>query len=203
MIENKNHWEKVYSTKTPEEVSWTQQKPETSLALIRKSKIPKTANIIDIGGGDSKLVDWLLDEGYTNITVLDISGKALEKAKNRLGVKASKVTWIESNILDFKPVQHYDLWHDRAAFHFLTKPDDILKYQSVLNQCFVKHLVVGTFSEKGPLKCSGLEINQYSAEGLSKVFSKYDLQEFLMEDHQTPFNTIQNFVFCSFNKKRD
>jgi len=178
MIENKNHWEKVYSTKTPEEVSWTQQKPETSLALIRKSKIPKTANIIDIGGGDSKLVDWLLDEGYTNITVLDISGKALEKAKNRLGVKASKVTWIESNILDFKPVQHYDLWHDRAAFHFLTKPDDILKYQSVLNQCFVKHLVVGTFSEKGPLKCSGLEINQYSAEGLSKVFSKYDLQEF-------------------------
>lgn len=151
-LQRKKHWETVYETKNPDEVSWTQEIPKTSLAFIHSLGLDKSAKIIDIGGGDSKLVDFLLDQGFENITVLDISEKALEKAKIRLVEKAKKVTWIVSDILDFEPTETYDVWHDRAAFHFLTTDEEIEKYKSIVNKSVDGFLIIGTFSENGPLK---------------------------------------------------
>ena len=196
----KKHWETVYKNKGPHQVSWTQSKPHSSLELIGQSKIPKNAPIIDIGGGDSRLVDHLLMEGFTNISVLDISGKALEKARLRLGVLAKEVTWIESDILDFKPTQTYDLWHDRAAFHFLTKTEHIQKYLNLGAEFAVNHMILGTFSTDGPLKCSGLEISQYNSHTLSEIMVGFDRISSKTENHTTPFDTIQNFLFCHFKK---
>lgn len=200
--ERKEHWEKVYLNKGPQEVSWTQEKPNQSLDLIAACNLPKDAKIIDIGGGDSKLVDYLLEAGYENISVLDISAKAIEKAKLRLGVLAKKVTWIVSDIVDFQPTISYDLWHDRATFHFLTQATEIEYYKSLVAAAVNKHLIIGSFSTDGPLKCSGLNIQQYDATTLPQVFqASFDLNKCLNEDHLTPFNTIQNFIFCSFHRK--
>lgn len=201
-MENKEHWENVYETKQPNEVSWTQEKPETSLGFISDFNLSKEAKIIDIGGGDSKLVDFLLEEGYNNITVLDISSKALERAKERLGDKTKDVTWIESNILDFKPTTTYDMWHDRAAFHFLTKEEDIETYINTVNTSVKGYLVMGTFSNNGPKKCSGLDITQYSEEELPSKFAEhFEKLSCFTQEHQTPFETTQDFLFCSFKKK--
>ncbi len=198
----KEHWEKVYENKSPAQVSWTQERPEVSLQLIEEAKLPKNATIIDVGGGDSKLVDFLLQDGYENITVLDISAKALEKAKKRLGKDADRVTWIVSDIADFQPMETYDLWHDRATFHFLTTKEQIEHYQSITSNFVSKNLIIGTFSKDGPLKCSGLEIVQYDEHSLSKIFeNSFDLIRCLTSDHITPFESVQNFQFCSFNKK--
>ena len=130
---NQNHWELVYKTKNPDQVSWTQDKPTTSLSFINSFGLKKTAKIIDIGGGDSKLVDFLLDEGFENITVLDISAKALEESQQRLGNKAKKVSWVVSDITEFKPSTTFDVWHDRATFHFLTTTQQIEKYLNTIN----------------------------------------------------------------------
>ena len=201
-LDRKKHWETVYETKSPDQVSWTQDVPVTSLAFIRSFGLDKTAKIVDIGGGDSKLVDHLLDQGFTNITVLDISEKSLEKAKLRLREKAKNVTWIVSDILDFEPTQTYDIWHDRAAFHFLTTEHELEKYKSIIEKAVDGFLVIGTFSENGPLKCSGLEISQYSEEKLTTTFkNNFNKIEAVLEDHETPFGTVQNFLFCSFKKK--
>ncbi len=199
---SKNHWETVYQTKSPSEVSWSQDVPKTSLDFIESFGVSKSAAIIDIGGGDSKLVDHLLALGYENITVLDISAKAIERARLRLGSKAEKVTWIVSDIIDFQPIMNYSVWHDRAAFHFLTLDSQKEKYVELLNQFVDDYLVIGTFSENGPVKCSGLEIQQYSIESLEEQFApKFEMIESKYEDHQTPFETIQNFVFGAFKKK--
>lgn len=198
----KQHWETVYETKNPDEVSWTQEIPKISLDLIHSLKLSKNAKIIDIGGGDSKLVDYLLDEGFENITVLDISAKALEKAQKRLGEKAAKVNWIISDVTEFEPTTSYDLWHDRAAFHFLTNTESIDKYLKIAQNSVIGNMIIGTFSENGPLKCSGLEIKQYNEENLTTLWSThFDKITCLTEDHQTPFNTKQNFLFCSFKRK--
>jgi SAM-dependent methyltransferase len=197
----KEHWETVYSTKTPQEVSWTQEKPSISLDFISSFQLDKSASIIDIGGGESSLVDFLLDLGYTNISVLDISAHAIERAQLRLGERASLVHWIISDINDFQPEFTYDVWHDRAAFHFLTQSSDIDRYvRLVANHS--KNLVVGTFSTDGPLKCSGLEISQYDETSLGDLFQAegFECIETKREDHQTPFGTSQNFVFASFRK---
>lgn len=197
----KEHWEKIYQNKLPNEVSWTQEVPKLSLQMIGELNLPKTASIIDIGGGESKLVDFLLDEGYENITVLDISSNAIEKTKNRLGEKAAKVKWIVSNILDFNPSEKYDLWHDRATFHFLTAEQEIKKYVDLVNNYVNQHLVIGTFSTEGPLKCSGLEITQYDENSMEKRFSSHFKRlPCIKENHATPFNTEQNFIFCSFDR---
>lgn len=199
--ERKQHWEHVYKTKSPEQVSWTQEVPKTSLELIRSFQVSKDANIIDIGGGDSKLVDHLLADGYTNITVLDISDEALERAKKRLGDNASLVTWIVSDIITFIPPISYDVWHDRAVFHFLTEKKHIEKYISLTEKHITKNLVIGTFSKNGPLKCSGLEITQYSRDTMSELFKEqFQLLQSIEEVHHTPFNTTQDFIFCSFRK---
>lgn len=200
----KNHWETVYETKSPDQVSWTQEIPKTSLAFIHSFNLDKKAKIIDIGGGDSKLVDFLLDEGYENITVLDISEKAIEKAKERLGVKANKVNWIVSDIIEFVPKETYDVWHDRAAFHFLTTIDQIEKYIETARKSVSGYMTIGTFSENGPKKCSGLDIKQYSEETLSlEMKNGFEKLHCVTEDHTTPFNTTQNFIFCSFKRQKN
>jgi trans-aconitate methyltransferase len=199
---NKNHWENVYETKNPDQVSWTQKKPQTSLDFINSFGLKKEAKIIDIGGGDSHLVDFLLNEGYENITVLDISEKALEKAKERLGKKAKMIQWIVTDITEFEPTETYDIWHDRAAFHFLITPEQISKYVEITEKAVSKFMVLGTFSKDGPTKCSGLEITQYDEESMKKQFeTSFETIHCITEDHTTPFDTVQNFVFCSFKKK--
>ena len=197
----KNHWETVYETKQPNEVSWTQENPKTSIDFIRETHIEKSAKIIDIGGGDSKLVDFLLEEGYENITVLDISSTALERAKKRLGKNAEKVSWIASDITEFKPDTSYYIWHDRATFHFLTTGEQINKYVEITEKWVSGFLIIGTFSNQGPKKCSGLEIKQYSETELEKQFSnRFKKLKCISEDHTTPFETKQNFTFCAFEK---
>lgn len=197
----KEHWENIYSTKALNEVSWYQPTPETSLSIIEETNTPKDAAIIDIGGGDSFLVDHLLKAGYTNITVLDISEKAIERAKTRLGNDANKIKWICVDAAQFKPSEQYDLWHDRAAFHFLTDIKEIENYTHTVYNNLTNNgnLVIGTFAKNGPLKCSGIEISQYNAEDLENTFSKLILKESYKVAHPTPFDTIQNFTFCWFN----
>jgi ubiquinone/menaquinone biosynthesis C-methylase UbiE len=201
-MSEKSHWENVYETKTPEQVSWTQLVPTTSLRLILETGIAKDASIIDVGGGDSNLVDYLLEAGYTNITVLDISEKALERAKIRLGEKASQVTWIVSDINTFNPKQTYEIWHDRAVFHFVTNEEAIQNYVDRVANHVGGYFIVGTFSENGPLKCSGLEIKQYNETSFQQLFGAYfHKMGCFTEDHVTPFDTVQNFIFCSFKRR--
>ncbi|MDZ4839222.1 MAG: class I SAM-dependent methyltransferase [Bacteroidota bacterium] len=198
-MDNKNHWEQVYQTKQANEVSWTQVVPQTSLDFIRSFDVGKKASIIDVGGGDSRLVDYLLNEGFENITVLDISASALERAKQRLGSRANEVKWIVSDVTEFIPDTKYDIWHDRATFHFLFKPEQISKYITIAKKAVTGYLIMGTFSENGPEKCSGLTIKQYKEDQLESQLSEgFTKIKCITEDHITPFNTRQNFLFCSF-----
>ncbi len=201
--ELKSHWETIYAEKRPEEVSWTQDVPQHSLEIIRELDLPKTASIIDIGGGDSKLVDFLLEDGYENVSVLDISANAIERAKERLGPeKAEKVNWIVSDVLTFEPNQQYDLWHDRATFHFLTDKSAIQNYVRLTAKAVRQYLVMGTFSDNGPEKCSGLTISQYNETTLTDLFADhFQKVQCNRKVHQTPFQTDQEFLFCSFEKK--
>lgn len=198
------HWNNIYDTKSLKEVSWYQPTPQTSLDLISKAELKKDAAIIDIGGGDSFLADHLLELGYTNITVLDISKNAIERAKKRLGENASKVQWIVSDVVDFKPSTTYDLWHDRAAFHFLTETMQIEHYLKTASKAIATNgvFLLGTFSDQGPTKCSGIDITQYTQQSMQELLSEYftSVEQFNI-DHPTPFNTIQNFTFGSFKKK--
>ena len=197
-----NHWDTVYKTKSPDQVSWTQEVPKTSLDFIYSFGLTKTAKIIDIGGGDSKLVDHLLDAGFENITVLDISAQALEKSKKRLGEKARKIKWVISDITEFKPDTTFDVWHDRATFHFLTSDEKVAKYLETARNAVTGFLTIGTFSDDGPEKCSGLQIKKYSEEKLTtELHNGFDKIRCITEDHVTPFGTKQNFVFCSFRKQ--
>lgn len=200
----KQHWENLYDTKPEEELSWFQLYPKTSMEFVELFNLPLTANIIDIGGGDSHFVDALIDKGYQNIWVLDISAKAIERAKQRLGEKASRVNWIVSDVTEFEPPVQFDFWHDRAAFHFLTNEEKIYKYVSIAEDAIKKdgYLMLATFSENGPTKCSGLDILQYSEASMSARFEiAFDRIKCIHEEHKTPSNTTQNFLFCSFKRK--
>lgn len=202
-FDRKEHWENIYNTKELKEVSWFQPKPETSLDFFKQFNVPTTAKVIDIGGGDSFLVDYLLDLGYEDISVLDISSTALDKAKQRLGNKAKNVKWIVADVATFEPTEKYDFWHDRAAFHFLTEENEISNYLKTAEQNINSTgiIIIGTFSEQGPKKCSGIEIKQYSettmTDRLNKFFEKIKC---VTVEHKTPFNSIQNFIFCCFRK---
>ena len=200
----KAHWENVFETKQENEFSWFQEYPKTSIDFLELFNLPLDANIIDIGGGDSHFVDALLSKEYTNIYVLDISEKALERSKERLGDKANRVHWIVSDVVDFEPPIMFDFWHDRAAFHFLTKEERINKYVTLAENSISEngYLILGTFSENGPQKCSGLEIRQYNETSMSNRFeAQFERIKCIQEEHTTPFNTVQNFLFCSFKKK--
>jgi len=199
----KAHWENIYRTKEFKDLSWYQPFPDTSLNFLKQLNIPVTAKIIDIGGGDSFMVDKLLDLGYQEITVLDISEATLDRVKQRLGDRAAKVKWIVADAATFKPTVSYDFWHDRATFHFLTIEQEIESYINTVQQNIkpLGVLVVGTFSDKGPEKCSGIEIKQYSEITLTDRLKKYfEKIKCITVDHKTPFDTIQNFIFCSFRK---
>lgn len=199
----KKHWEKIYATKKSNEVSWTQEFPITSLNFLHSFNLSKNSSIIDIGGGESRLVDFLLDEGFTDITVLDISDVALQHAKERLGKRALNVKWIVADITEFVPDRKYDVWHDRATFHFLTTEEQIANYVSLASDYLNTKgfMTIGTFSENGPTKCSGLPVKQYSEQLLSSVLrDHFEKIRCITEDHETPFHTLQNFLFCSFQK---
>ena len=202
-LDRKKHWEKIYQTKNFEEVSWYQKTPTTSLDIVDQIHLPKSAKIIDIGGGDSYLVDNLLDRGYKDITVLDISEQAVIRAKKRLGEKAEKVKWIIADATDFTATEKYDFWHDRAAFHFLTDENDISNYVTTVSKGVKPEgfLVIGTFSDNGPEKCSGLTVKQYSESSMNdRLKSFFKKIKCFTVDHRTPSGSIQNFLFCSFRR---
>jgi ubiquinone/menaquinone biosynthesis C-methylase UbiE len=198
-----SHWQSVYNTKSLQEVSWFQPIPQVSLDFLSESGISKDAAIIDVGGGDSFFADYLLNLGYTNITVLDISEAAISRAKKRLGKKADQVKWVISDITEFVSDGQFDFWHDRATFHFLTSTEQIDKYLAIANNSITSSgkIVIGTFSESGPSRCSGLPIKQYNESLLTVLIKKWFQKiKCIHTDHVTPFNTIQNFLFCSFKK---
>ena len=199
-MEPKAHWEQVYSSKSATEVSWFQTHADLSLKLIRDAGVPKSGAIIDVGGGASTLVDDLLLYGYGDVSVLDLSCAALATAQQRIGTQASKVNWLEANILDVNfPAGRFDVWHDRAVFHFLTNEIDRQAYvRKVLRA--VKpggRVIVATFAEDGPTECSGLPVMRYSADELHDEFGgRFELLEHAHETHHTPTGKEQQFVYC-------
>ena len=205
MESKKEHWENIFANKKANEVSWTQSYPKISMQFINEINLPKNAKIIDIGGGESFLVDVLLAEGFTNITVVDISEKAVEKAKLRLGKRANLVTWIIADIATFETDNKFDFWHDRAVFHFLTDEIHIEKYKSLVGKSVADngYFLLGTFSPKGPFKCSGLNIVQYDETEMKALFHDgFDMIRSYQDEHLTPFNTTQNFQFGGFQKNK-
>jgi 2-polyprenyl-3-methyl-5-hydroxy-6-metoxy-1,4-benzoquinol methylase len=200
----KDHWERVYQKHSPTEVGWYQAHPETSLKLINNTAAGTDSGIIDVGGGTSKLSGLLLNQGYKKLAVLDISGASIEKAKSQLGEKSSRVTWIEADVTKHSFVEQYDVWHDRAVFHFLTEAEDRKGYINSLNQALKLngHLIIATFGLDAPPKCSGLSVVRYSPETLhNELGDNFNLVEAFVEDHVTPSGIKQNFIFCRFIKR--
>jgi 2-polyprenyl-3-methyl-5-hydroxy-6-metoxy-1,4-benzoquinol methylase len=199
-MDAKNHWEKIYSTKAPDAVSWYREHLETSLALIERAAGAHSASIVDVGGGESTLVDDLLARGYQNITVLDISETAIEATKKRLGSAAEHVSWLVGDIAKIRLASNtYDVWHDRAVFHFLTSPEQRAAYVRQVAAAVRPggHVIVSTFGPEGPTKCSGLDVVRYDEESLHKQFGvRFRLEESSKELHQTPFGTTQQFLYC-------
>jgi SAM-dependent methyltransferase len=197
------HWENVYRTKGEREVSWFQETPSMSLELIRSAGPTRHSAIVDIGGGASRLVDALVAAGYDAVTVLDLAGSALAAAKMRLGPAAAGVTWIVADAVKWKPLQSYDLWHDRAAFHFLTDEADRAAYVACLRDALRPggHAVIATFALDGPERCSGLPVVRYDAASLGKVLGDaFRLVETRRHDHHTPMGSIQRFQFSLFRR---
>lgn len=203
LIDRRYYWDQAYQKKATDQTGWFQEIPQVSLDLIKSSGLAKSAKIIDIGGGDSLLIDHLLNLGFENITVVDISKVAIKRAKKRLGKIASKVKWILTDVLDYKSSEKYDLWHDRACLHFLTTDHDVDRYYKLVQDvmAYKGTVILGAFSKSGPTSCSGLPITQYNKEELNKFDSKdFELLESLETDHLTPSNARQNYVFCRFKK---
>jgi len=204
-MDSKDHWENVYTTKQSDDVSWFQPHAEQSLKIIHDLKLVKSSSILDVGGGASTLVDDLLALGYSDLSVLDLSDAALKVAQVRLGKKSQQVRWLVQDVTQLKLEKHsIDLWHDRAVFHFLTSESDRNKYiRSVLHA--VKpggHVIVATFAQDGPEKCSGLPVKRYSADELHSEFGQpFELLGHEKETHQTPFGTSQSFTYCFCRKK--
>ena len=199
-----DHWQNVYDKKNENEVSWYQNSPKLSLEFVKSLNLSLDAEIIDIGAGESRLVDNLLEMGFVNLSVLDISSKSIEKTKKRLGLKSKLVNWIVSDINNFNPTKKYDLWHDRAAFHFLKDSVEIDNYVKLVKSSLHNqgNLIIATFSENGPLKCSGLEVSRYSENSISDLFNNdFELIKSQKSIHKTPFSTSQEFLFSKFKKK--
>ena len=199
----KNHWENIYQNKNEDEVSWFQKTPDTSIEIINSIKIKKQSKIIDVGSGRSRLFKNLIEQGYNNLTYLDISESAAKKSKIFLGEQSKNIEWIVEDVLNFEPKQNFDVWHDRAVFHFLTDQNQIKKYVDLVSRNISNngYLIIGTFSEQGPLKCSGLEVSRYSESLIKTTFSEsFNLLNSFKIDHSTPFNTTQNFLFSVLKK---
>ena len=199
----KLHWEKIYDEKNEDEVSWFQKETNESMKMIQSVEI-ENPKIIDVGSGRSKLLKNLIEIGYNDLTYLDISEAALKKSKEFLGEQSYKVRWISKDVLSFKTDEKFDIWHDRAVFHFLNEENLIRKYVEIVEKNISErgHLIIGTFSEKGPLKCSGLDVKRYSEKVIEKIFNRsFKLIDSFYYDHVTPFNSTQNFLFSHFIKK--
>lgn len=200
-FDKKAHWQNVYEQKAATEVSWFENKPAVSLDLIAQCGLSSSAPIIDVGGGASTLVDQLIEQGHTNLTVLDISGAALESTQDRIGKKADAVDWIESDVIAFSPEHQFVVWHDRALFHFLTDNEDRRRYVSVLKDALQVggYLILASFAVGGPEKCSGLPIVQYNAQKLrAELGSDFELVEERAEEHITPAQRVQKFAYFRF-----
>jgi ubiquinone/menaquinone biosynthesis C-methylase UbiE len=201
-MDTQAHWEHIYGTKAPTEVSWFSPRLETSLALVEHLGLDRSASIIDVGGGESTLVNDLIGRGYRDVTVMDISRCAIERAKKIFDSGSQQVTWLVADITKADlPAQSYELWHDRAVFHFLTEPEQRVSYiERVLHA--VKsggHVIVSTFGPEGPTKCSGLDVVRYDATSLHTEFGRrFRLLDSSQELHETPFGTAQQFVYCHF-----
>lgn len=198
------HWETVYQTKDTTKLGWFQPVPLVSIEFISELNLPQNASLIDVGGGDGVLVDWLLENDFEQVTVLDISGSALDKAKKRLGKFASSVHWEVIDIVDFEPKQKFDLWHDRAVFHFLTEAKDQQTYRRLVEGSIPSggYLLVMTFSKSGPKTCSGLPIQQYNIADLEEFFNQeFELIRSLNYDHFTPSGAAQNYSVGLFRRK--
>lgn len=196
----KTHWENIYQTKAPTQVSWFQAHPQVSLSLIQRTQVQPTEPIIDIGGGAATLVDDLLANGYQAVTVLDLSAQALRLARQRLGPLAERVTWLEADITTVElPAQAYAVWHDRAVFHFLTQPADRQRYVTAVRQAVRPggFVIVATFAPDGPPRCSGLDVVRYSPESLHSEFGRgFELVDSARETHHTPAGGEQQFMYC-------
>ena len=199
-MQSKEHWEKVYTSKAANAVSWFQPHADLSVKLIKGTGASRDAAILDVGGGASTLVDDLLDNGYTNLTVLDLSAAALAAARKRLGARAANVRWIEADITQAElPADHFNVWHDRAVFHFLTSPEERAAYVQAVFRTVKPggHVIVATFAENGPELCSGLPVMRYSADGLHAEFGEsFTLLRHEEEAHHTPAGKVQQFVYC-------
>lgn len=199
-MSRKEHWNQVYRTKKPDEVSWYAPHLQRSLELVMRAAPSLDANIIDAGGGESTLVDDLLDSGYRHVSVLDISEAALTVAQERLGGRKESVTWLAGDILSTKLSEHvYDVWHDRAVFHFLTEPEQRAAYIRQVRKAVRHggHVIIATFGPNGPLQCSGLDVARYDADTLHAQFGAgFELVTRAEENHPTPFGTFQQFMYC-------
>ena len=200
-LERKAHWEKIYREKNEDQTSWFQPSPETSLALIEATGEMPQAPLIDVGGGTSRLVDHLLETGWQDLTVLDISGAALETTRRRLGERAERVRWLEGDLLESKLPGPWRIWHDRAVFHFLVEPADRKRYLAQLSTNLAPggHCIIATFAPGGPEACSGLPVQRYSPEALAETLGpEFHLEQSLGEQHHTPAGKVQSFVYCHF-----
>lgn len=201
-MQSRAHWERIYATKAAQAVSWYQPHATRSLALIRGSAVPRTASIIDVGGGASTLVDDLLADGYSSLTVLDLSATALEAARQRLGSRADAVRWLVGDVATVELAEHsFDVWHDRALFHFLTEEQDRKAYVAKVVHSLEPHghVIIATFAEDGPTQCSGLPVVRYSPEELHAQFGEaFTLLEQRREAHATPSAAVQKFIYCHF-----
>jgi len=203
MIDRASHWEDIYAMRHAHEVSWYQIHPDTSLRLIAKLHLQPGDAIIDVGGGASSLVDHLLDQGFVDLSVLDISTAALDAAKARLGARADRVRWLVGDITREKPSGPYRLWHDRAVFHFLTDSEDRQTYVSALSDTVPSgsHAIIATFADDGPERCSNLPICRYSPDRLAEQLgAAFTLVESLRETHVTPAQGEQKFIYCCFRR---
>jgi len=203
-MNRKAHWETVYTTKGENEVSWFQDDPAPSLELIDLARPIPESRIVDIGGGASRLVDRLLARGFRHITVLDISAAALELAKARLGERAAEVQWIVADVTKWQVAQRFDVWHDRAAFHFLVDAADRAAYVASLKQALAPggHAIIATFAKDGPEKCSGLPVQRHDAESLAREFGEgFVLIESRAHEHATPWHSNQRFQFSLFQRQ--
>ncbi|MDH3579382.1 MAG: class I SAM-dependent methyltransferase [Hyphomicrobiales bacterium] len=197
----REHWNAAYASSAPDRVSWYQQTPTLALELIAGCDLAPDAAIVDVGGGASTLVDALLAAGYRNVSVLDVAATALSAARERLGDRASAVTWLEADITRWRPQSAYDLWHDRAVFHFLTRAADRAAYTEALEAALAPggHAIIATFAPDGPEQCSGLPVERYSAESLAQELGPgFALAEVRHETHVTPGGGAQAFIYCRF-----
>lgn len=203
-LPRKDHWEHVYQTKCPTKVSWYQPVPAQSMTLIRSTGVPVEAPIIDVGGGTATLVDVLLNSDYSDISVLDIASAALMESSKRLGGAGTNVHWIESDVLEFEPTRRYYVWHDRAAFHFLTDAGSVAKYLDVLRTALIPkgYFVLGTFGPDGPDRCSDHNVQRYSIEQLTALLeADFELMSFELDDHTTPTGNVQQFLYSVLQSK--